>query len=289
MSEKSAVPYLSVRGAAQAIEFYKKAFGAVEVVRLPEPGGRLGHAEIIVAGARIMLADEYPELGFVGPQALGGSPVAIQIDVEDVDALVARAQAAGATVLKPPTDEFYGDRAAKLRDPFGHEWSFETRLEEMSPEEMRRRYDELVAQAQTDEGRRAASPVKPIPDGHHVVTPYLIVEGAERVLDFMKRVFDAKETLRVDGPDGTIGHAELRIGDSMVMLGNAGGPWKPIPASLHIYVADVDATYHKALAAGATSVREPADQPYGDRSAGVRDATGNTWWLARHIADVPLG
>src|SRR5687767_12832941 len=106
----AATPYLSVRGAAEAIEFYKKAFGATEVLRLPEPNGRLGHAEILVAGARIMLADEYPELGFVGPQSLGGSAVGIQIYVEDVDAVVARAQAAGATVIKPPTDEFYGDR-----------------------------------------------------------------------------------------------------------------------------------------------------------------------------------
>lgn len=115
------------------------------MVRLAEPNGRVGHAEILVAGARIMLADEHPEIGSMGPQSRGGTTVAIQIYVEDVDALVARAQAAGATIVQPPEDQFYGDRAAKVKDPFGHDWFFDTRKEDVSPAEMRRRYDKLMA------------------------------------------------------------------------------------------------------------------------------------------------
>lgn len=138
---ESATPFLSIKDAARAIDFYKEAFGATEIFRLTEPSGRLGHAEILIGKARISLADEYPEYNVVGPQSLGGSPVVIQLYVEDVDAVVARAVAAGATVLQPVSDQFYGDRSGKVKDPFGHVWIFATRKEEVSPEEMQRRFD----------------------------------------------------------------------------------------------------------------------------------------------------
>lgn len=137
----AAVPYLVIKDAARAIDFYKRVFGAAEVVRLAEPGGRIGHAELRVGRAAFMLADEHPELGIHGPDASGGSPVTIHLYVDDVDAAVQRAEAAGAAVLKPPKDEFYGDRAAKLKDPFGHIWMLATRIEEVSVEEMKRRFD----------------------------------------------------------------------------------------------------------------------------------------------------
>ncbi len=130
------------------------------------------------------------------------------------------------------------------------------------------------------------SSVKPIPDGYHTVTPYLIVKGAAPLIEFLKRAFDAQERLRMPRPDGTIQHAEVRIGDSVIMLAEAGGEWKPMPASIHLYLLDTDAAYQRALQAGATSLRAPADQPYGDRSAGVQDASGTIWWLATHIEDV---
>lgn len=129
--------------------------------------------------------------------------------------------------------------------------------------------------------------VKPRPDGFHTVTPYLVVDGAARVIDFATAAFDAQEVLRLDAPGGRIGHAELRIGDSLVMLGDAHGEHQPMQAMLHLYVDDVDATYQRALAAGATAVQAPVDQFYGDRSGGVRDACGNLWWIATHIEDVP--
>lgn len=128
--------------------------------------------------------------------------------------------------------------------------------------------------------------VKPIPDGYHSVTPYLIVQGASGLIDFMKQAFDAEESVRMERPDGTIMHAEVRIGDSVVMLSDAGGESTPMPGMLHLYVNDADATYRRALTAGATSLQEPEDQFYGDRSAGVKDQFGNQWWIATHIEDV---
>lgn len=128
--------------------------------------------------------------------------------------------------------------------------------------------------------------VKPIPDGYHSVTPYLIVQGASGLIDFVKQVFNGEAFVRMERADGTILHAEVRIGDSVVMLSDAGGESTPMPGMLHLYVNDADATYRRALAAGATSLQEPANQFYGDRSAGVKDQFGNQWWIATHIEDV---
>lgn len=130
------------------------------------------------------------------------------------------------------------------------------------------------------------SPVKLIPDGYHTVTPYLIVEDALAILDFLERAFGATVLDRYLAPDGSVTHAEFRIGDSLVMLGGASAQYPPIAAMLHLYVEDVDAVYRQALAAGATSLREPENMPYGDRSAGVKDPAGNQWWIATHVEDV---
>ena len=129
--------------------------------------------------------------------------------------------------------------------------------------------------------------VKPIPDGYHTVTPYLTVQGVPKLIDFLKQAFEAQELERMTQPDGTIGHAEVRIGDSVVMMGEARDEWKPMPSGIYLYVNDTDAVYKRALQAGATSIMEPADQFYGDRSAGVKDSSGNHWWIATHKEDVP--
>ncbi|MBI2838562.1 MAG: VOC family protein [Acidobacteria bacterium] len=126
-----------------------------------------------------------------------------------------------------------------------------------------------------------------IPEGFHTVTPYLLVENAAKVIDFMKQAFDGKEIERMTQPDGGIMHAEVKIGDSVVMMGEARGEWKAQPCSMYVYVDDTDAVYERALQAGAASVMEPADQFYGDRNAGVRDPSGNLWWIATHKEDVP--
>ena len=129
--------------------------------------------------------------------------------------------------------------------------------------------------------------VKPIPEGHHSVTPYLIVPGVAKLIDFLKQAFEAKETMgRSARPDGTIMHAQVTIGDSLIMMGEPMGQFQPMPASMYLYVNDTDAVYKRARQAGATSIMEPADQFYGDRNAGVKDASGNIWWIATHIEDV---
>ena len=136
-------PYLTIRDAGAAIEFYKKIFGATEKMRMAEPDGKVGHAEIEIGNARIMISDEYPELDVLGPQSRGGTTAGLHLLVDDVDAVFDEAVAAGAKVLKPVSDQFYGERSGKLEDPFGHVWSIGTHVEDVSPEEMKRRMAEL--------------------------------------------------------------------------------------------------------------------------------------------------
>jgi uncharacterized glyoxalase superfamily protein PhnB len=133
-------PYLCVRGGASAIDFYVRVFGAQELMRLAYPDGRVAHAELKLGPATLMLVDEHPEYGIQSPLAFGGTGTRIHLHVDDVDALTARAVEAGATVLMPPTDQGHGERQARLRDPFGHEWLLGHQLEEVSPEEIQRRW-----------------------------------------------------------------------------------------------------------------------------------------------------
>lgn len=132
-------PYLCVDGAAAAIAFYQQVFGAEERVRMADPSGRIGHAELAVGDSLVMLADEHPEIGVVGPKTVGGTPVMIAVYVEDVDATFNQALKSGATALRPVEDQFYGDRSGQFEDPFGHRWSVSTHIEDVSPEEMQQR------------------------------------------------------------------------------------------------------------------------------------------------------
>ena len=133
----SVTPYLIIKGAAAAIDFYKKAFGASEVFRMPDASGKLiGHAEIKIGDSHVMLADEYPDMGYRSPQSLGGTPVSILLYVDDVDATIPRAVAAGAKLVQPIKDQFYGDRSGTLHDPFGHVWTVATHKKDVSPDEM---------------------------------------------------------------------------------------------------------------------------------------------------------
>ena len=135
----TATPYLIIKDAASAIEFYKKAFGATELLRMAGPDGKVMHAEIKIGDSPIMIADEFPEMGARSPQSLGGSPVSILLYVEDVDALFSQAIAAGAKVLMPVKDQFYGDRSGGVTDPFGHVWYIATHKEDLTPDEIRQR------------------------------------------------------------------------------------------------------------------------------------------------------
>jgi PhnB protein len=128
--------------------------------------------------------------------------------------------------------------------------------------------------------------VKPIPDGYHTVTPYLVVADAEAQIDFLKNAFGGEETLRHKDDKGRVSHAEVRVGNSMLMIGQARDQWKPMPAMFYLYVEDVDAVYKRAVEAGAKPIQEPTNQAYGDRTGGVEDSLGNQWWVGTHVEDV---
>ncbi len=271
----SAVPYLSIRNAAAALEFYKKAFGAVEVSRLNQPDGRIGHAEISIEGARVMLADEFPEMGFQSPQTLGGSTVHINLNVPGVDALARRAVDAGIEVVRPVEDQFYGARSGQFRDPFGYVWTISTQKEALSNAEMQRRLNEMYRQ-------QDAPPARPpyMREGFHTITPYVIVPGTARLIEFMKAAFDGEERFRMARP-GTdaIMHAEMKIGDSMIEMADSNPQFSPTPATLLLRVSDPDAVYARALAAGATAFDQMKESGYGTRAGTVVDASGNRWHI----------
>ena len=284
--QHSASPRLRVRNAAAAIEFYKKAFGARELMRFTGRGS-IAHAELEIGNSIVMLGEEAPEYGFPGPEALGGSPVGMHLYVDDADAWIERAVAAGARLIQPATDQFYGHRSGQVADPFGYGWTIAMRKVDMSVDEMHQRMEAM----EREQAPRTARTF--IREGFHTVTPYLVASDAPALIDFVKNVFAADETHRSIGPGGGV-HAEVRVGDSMLMIGG-GGPglaWKgnPQPTALHVYVEDTDAAYALALRAGATSIGEPVDQEYGERSGGVKDAFGNVWYIAtakgeRHIPE----
>lgn len=137
-------PYLACRNAADAIDFYQRAFGAAELMRMPAPGGRIGHAEVKIGDSRVMLADEHPQIDFVGPSSRGGSTVHLHLYVEDVDAMAERAVRAGAKLLRKVEDQFYGDRLGTVEDPFGHVWHLATHKEDLTDEEMRKRAEQAM-------------------------------------------------------------------------------------------------------------------------------------------------
>jgi PhnB protein len=270
-----ASPRLSYKDPAKAIEFYEKAFGAKESWRF-EVEGNIAHAEIKIGDSAILVCGEWPEGGRFSAETLGQSPVGMVLHVADADAFIAHAVAAGAKVIRPIADQFYGHREGTMVDPFGYAWTASTVKEEMPVEEMHRRFRAMMA-------KQPAPP--PLPRGLRTVTPYLVAQDAPALLDFIKQTFGGEETERSIGSAGGI-HAEIRLGDSVLMVGG-GAPelsWKgeSQPTGLHVYVEDTDAVYQRALEAGAVSIQEPADQDYGERSGSVKDAAGNHWYIATH-------
>jgi len=271
--------YICVADAKAAIDFYREAFGAKELWRLTEPGGKIGHAEIQIGNASLMLSDEYPDYNTLSPATIGGSSVRIHLDVPDVDAFAERAIKAGATLLRPIADQFYGDRSGQLADPFGYTWIVSTHIKDVPVEEM---------QKELDKWTQAESAKKTEPElnreNFHTVTPYFTVHKPAELIDFVTKAFGAVEHFRTTGSAGGM-HAEVSIGDSLVMIGGA-EHIEPKPTAIHLYVPDVDQAYERALEAGAKSLMPVADQPYGERSGGVEDAHGNRWYIA--TPTVPL-
>jgi PhnB protein len=244
-------PYLIVKEAAELIDFVKQAFGADELYRGTGSAGGI-HAEVKIGDSIVMVGG--------GPALLrASSPTGIHLYVEDADAVYERALQAGATSMHRPIDQVYGDREAGVKDLSGNHWYIAT--------------------------HKATGH---IPEGLRTVTPFLHPRGADRMIDFLKEAFGAEEESRTQSPDGVIHHATVRIGDSMIEMGEAHGQWQPMATTLFMYVEDVDSLYQRAVAAGAVSHSVPADQPYGDRVAGVTDPFDNLWYIATHISDLPL-
>jgi PhnB protein len=238
-------PYLIVSGAPQIIDFISQVFGGEEVARYPRPDGLIQHAEVRLGDSMIELADATPDYP---PR-----PTGLHVYVDDIDAAYARALEHGATAIHPPTDQEYGDRDGSVRDAAGNHWYIATRLA-TSP----------------------ASHAAPL----RTVTPYLHPSGAPKFLEFVKAAFGATEEGVYYGPDGSIVHAKIHLGDSIIEFSEAHGIYQPMPTGLHYYVRDTDAVYRRAIEAGATSIFEPGDKPYGERSGGVRDPFGNQWFIA---------
>ncbi len=284
-----ASPRLTFKDAAKAIEFYKNAFGAREMMRF-EVGGGIPHAEIRIGDSPVLLTEEWPEGGRFSPETLGNSPVMMALSVPDVDDFISHAVGAGAKIVIPIADQFYGRREGTIQDPFGYSWSVSTIKEEMSVEEMHRRMGSMNRE---DAATRKPA-VDPIPAGFRTVTPYLIAADGPALMEFAKQAFGAEETFRTVGSAGGL-HGEVRIGDSMLMMGGGipGREFRATPNThaLHLYVEDADAAYKKALAAGATLIDEPRDQEYGERSASVKDPAGNYWYIATHKGEsyIPKG
>ena len=240
---RSVTLYLAVRPAVELIEFVKRAFGAEELVRTTGSAGGV-HAEVRIGDARVMIG---------GGGAWGGAPTptGLHLYVPDADQVYRAALEAGADSLRAPVDQPYGDREASVRDVAGNHW--------------------YIATHQTG-GH--------VPAGLGTVTPYLHPRGAPALIEFLKQAFAAEEMEIHREPAGTVVHAKIRVGGSVIEMGEAHGEWGPMPTMFYVYVDDVDAWYRRALAAGATSMEAPALQPYGDRRAAVRDAFDNQWYLA---------
>ncbi|HSP13190.1 MAG TPA: VOC family protein [Thermoanaerobaculia bacterium] len=241
--KQSIVPYFVVDGADEFIAFMSEAFGAELRTRYTRPDGTVMHAEVGIGDSAVELGNASPQYP---PMKLG-----IHLYVDDVDAVYEKAARAGAKTLHPIMDQPYGDREVSLEDAFGNHWYVATHLATGSK-----------------------------PPGFRSITPFLHPRGADRQIEFLVRAFDAKVLDRTESPDGTVMHATVQVGNSMVEMGEAHGPWRPMPSNLHFFVDDPDRVYERAMAAGATSIFPVTNQPYGERSGGVIDPFGNNWFMA---------
>jgi PhnB protein len=243
----SITPYIIVNGAVQFLEFLKSAFDGVERLRVPAPDGTLMHSEVAIGNGMIEAADASAQI----PPA----PTDIHLYVDEADATFDRALAAGATSIYRPTDEHpSGDRWGALQDPFGNRW--------------------YIARPKG---------WTPGPEGLRSVQPYLHLRGAHNMIPFMVAAFSAEAMGVHKSPEGIVHHATMRIGNATLEIDEAHGEYQPKPCHLHVYVPNADAMYAQALRAGAVSVEPPNNKPYGDRSAAVKDAFRNTWYLNTYL------
>jgi PhnB protein len=246
-------PYLVAADGPALLDFAIQAFGAEEMLRANTPNGV--HGEVRIGDSMLMMGGGIPGQKFPGSL----QPNALHIYVKDADAVCKQAVAAGATLIGEPRDQEYGERSGTVKDRAGNFWYIATAKGESY-----------------------------VPKGLHSVNPYLHPLRAEPLIGFLKRAFNAEEVAKYASPDGVVHHAVIRVGDSVIEMGEAHGEYERMPAMFYLYVPNVDSAYKQAVAAGATSFQEPTDQFYGDRSAGVKDNFGNTWYIATHVKDVAM-
>lgn len=240
---QTVTPYLTVKRAEQLVDFVKQVFGGVEVFRTIGSAGGL-HAEVTIGDAKLMIG---------GYESVEEIPTALHVYVPDADAVYQRALDAGATSVEEPVDQFYGDREAGVKDPTGNVWWIAT--------------------------HKLGLPGTYIPEGLSPVTPFLHPIGAVGLIEFMKQAFAAEEISREQSPEGMIHHAMVRVGNSMIEMGEAHGELaQPMPPALFVNVENLEEAYERALSAGATSLQSPITQGYG-RTAWVKDAWDNIWYL----------
>jgi PhnB protein len=242
-------PYLVAADADALLRFTQQAFAAEQTMRSISPTGGL-HGEVRIGDSKLMIGGGTPGHAFQGQP----TTAALHIYVTDTDAAYEKALAAGATSLGAPVDHDYGERGASVKDHAGNFW--------------------YIA---THKGQTFT------PAGLRTVNPYMHPLRGEPVIAFLTRAFDAQEIARYASPDGVIHHAQVRLGNSVIEMGEARDQYQPMRSMFYLYVPDADASYSRALAAGASSIQAPADQPYGDRNAAVLDAFGNTWYIATRL------
>jgi len=240
-NRRTVTPYITVHKPAELIDFVTHAFGAIEHFRATGSAGGM-HAELSIGDSVVMIG---------GAEHIEPSPTAIHLYVPDVDQKYERALKAGAKSLMPVSDQPYGERSGAVEDVHGNRWYIATTF----------------------------VPLQTIAQDLHTVTVYFHPIGAQRFIDFVTNAFGGKELMRHAKGD-MIMHAKVQIGDSVIELGEARYPTQPLPSAIYLYVDDVDATYEQALNAGGISMLEPTDQPYGDRSAWVKDPFDNVWYNA---------
>ena len=252
-------PYLIVHDAAAAIDFYRRVFGAGERMRIPDPEtGRIGHAELTLGPATIMLADEYPELGIRSPTAFGGTGLRMHLHVDDVDGLAHLAVTEGATMVSEPRDYAHGERQCRVRDPFGHEW--------------------LLGQDITD---RARPPAAKASEAGPNIFPGLRYRDEHAAMTWLERAFGFTRHAVFTDDRGAVVHAELRLGPGIVMIGAA--PECEEGFNVYVHVSDVDAHYARAVREGAEITRPLADTSYGSREYGARDLDGHCWFFGTYL------
>lgn len=246
---RTLTPYLTVEHAPQLLEFLQQAFGA-EVLYQGAGSAEGLHSELKIGDSRLMMGGGG---AFKGPYF----PTSIHLKVDNVDETYARAVKLGAVSTYPPADFDYGERGAGVRDVGGNNWYIAAPLGKTH-----------------------------FIEGMGSITVYLSPHGAAGLIDFVKAAFGAEQVARFDAPDGTVAHAKVRIGNSIVELSDAHGQFGPMPTMFYMYVSDADATYEHAIRAGGKSVEAPAEQPYGDRRAAVEDPFGNRWYMATRVKDI---